>query len=215
MSNRAKQPIPTIQDLLGFIKRPLSKDEKIPIPQSEFDKLLSTPAPDICDTSDIRSLFRIGEPLNHSRLNDITYAIKKTPFNISSSASENSYIYGWDVNIRAIIESLERSGHSNRNTSEHTATRNLRPDYNRTLDDKCVLRGEEKGPQSSEDPKDELGSKLEWVYDPAPYVFGRWAPPVLTSCNLNIFDRLLLQRVEDDSMCSHSPSFDRSAFSRP
>jgi hypothetical protein len=171
MSNRAKQPIP-IQDLLGFIKRPLSKDEKIPITQSEFDRLLSTPAPDICDASDIWSLFRIGEPLNHMRLNSITFAINQTPFSISNSASKNSYIFGWDLNIRSIIETLERSGHSNHNTSEHTATRNLRPDYNLTLDDKCVLRGEEKGPQSLEDPKEELGSKLEWVYDPAPYVFG-------------------------------------------
>jgi hypothetical protein len=176
MSNRANQPIPAIQDLLGFIERPLSEDEKIPITQSEFDKLLSTPAPDICDAGDIRSLFRIGEPLNHARLNRITFAIQNPPFSISGPATENSYIFGWDLNIRSIIETLERSGHSNRNTSEHTATRNLRPDYNRTFDGKCIFRGEEKGPQSSEDPKEELCSKMEWVYDPAPYVFGRYAP---------------------------------------
>ena len=173
MSNRANQPIPAIQDLLGFIERPLSEDEKIPITQSEFDKLLSTPAPDICDLSDVRSLFRIGESLNHSRLKVIIFAIQKTPFSISGSASERSYISGWDLNIRHIIETLERSGHSDRNTSEHTATRNLRPDYSHTIDEKCVFRGEEKGPQSWEDPKEELGSKLVWVYDPAPYVLGR------------------------------------------
>ena len=173
MSNRAKQPIPAIQHLVGFIEQPLSEDEKIPISQLEFDKLLSTPAPDICDASDIRSLFRIGEPLNHKRLKHITFAIENAPFSISGYASDNSYIFGWDMNIRSIIEILERSGHSNRNASEHTATRNLRPDYSRTIDDKCVLRGEENGPQSLEDPKEELGSKLEWVYDPAPYVFGR------------------------------------------
>ncbi len=173
MSNRVNQSIPVIQDLLGFIERPLSEDEKIPITQSEFDKLLSTPAPDICDAGDIWSLFKIGEPLNHARLDQITFAIKKTPFSISGSASENSYIFGWDLNIRTIVETLERSGHSNRDTSEHTATRNLRPDYNRTFDDKCVLRGEETGPQSSGDPKEELSSKMEWMYDPAPYVFGK------------------------------------------
>ena len=145
------------------------KTKKFP----EFDNLLSTPAPDICDASDIRSLFRIGEPLNHTRLNCITFTIKSTPFSISGPASENLYIFGWDLNIRSIIETLERSGHSNRNTSEHTVTRNLRPDYNHTVDDKYVLRGEEKGPQSLEDPKEELSSKLEWVYDPAPYIFGR------------------------------------------
>jgi len=83
MSNRANRPIPAIQDLLGFIERPLSEDEKIPITQSEFDRLLSTPAPDICDASDIWSLFRIGEPLNDTRLAEITLAVKMTPFSIS------------------------------------------------------------------------------------------------------------------------------------
>ena len=172
MSNRANQPIPAIQDLRGFIERPLSEVEKIPITQSEFDKLLSTRATDICDASDIQSLFRIGEPFNHARLDTIVFAIKTTPFSISGPTSKKSYIFGWDLNIRFIIETLERSGHSDRSSSEHTATRNLCPDFYRTFDDKCVLRGEENGPEDLEDPKGDLGSKVEWVYDPAPYVFG-------------------------------------------
>ena len=65
--------------------------------KSEFDKFISTPAPDICDAGDIqtRSLFRIGEPLNHARFNRITFAIQNPPFSISYPATENSYIFEW------------------------------------------------------------------------------------------------------------------------
>ena len=206
MSNRAKQPIPAIQDLLGFIQQPLSEDEKIPVTQSYFDELISSRTPDICNTSDAKNLFRIGEPLGHGRIYPIIHAIRETPFDISGTGTENSYIFGWDLNIRRIIETLERSGRSSRNSSQHTATRNLRPDYFRTIDEKCVLRGAEKGPENLEDPKEELGSKLEWAYDPAPYVFGRCL--AFHSSNSNVFfDRLLLQRVEDDSLCSRSSKF--------
>ena len=38
-----------------------------------------------------------------------------------------------------------------------------------------------------EDPKEELVSKLEWVYDPAPYVFGKFAPPGFSRLVILIF----------------------------
>jgi len=38
---------------------------------------------------------------------------------------------------------------------------------------RCSLCGEEKELGSKEDPKKELSSKMDWNYNPAPYVLGK------------------------------------------
>jgi hypothetical protein len=201
MLKRANQPIPRIEDLQGFIQKPLSDDEKIPITQMLYNKLISSSPPDISDDNDVQALFKIGEPLDHDRVVPILYAIRSKPLNVAGT--KNSFIHLWDTNIRCIIETLELSGSNNRNTSQHTETR---PDFFFILSEKCPFRGEEKGPENSEDPKDELRVKLVWAYDPAPYVLGR--PMAFHSPISNIFfNRLLLQRGEDDSRRYRSTSF--------
>jgi hypothetical protein len=35
------------------------------------------------------------------------------------------------------------------------------------------IQGEEKSPVDPEDPRAELGDKMIWTYDPAPYVLGK------------------------------------------
>ena len=78
----------------------------------------------------------------------------------------------WDDNIRKLLEHLIPEGKTIRNGNQHTEKRKLRPDFGFLLKKICPFRGEEKGPDNSEDPKAELADKLNWVYDSAPYMLG-------------------------------------------
>lgn len=111
MSNRARQSIPPIHDqnLLEFIQQSLSDEEKIPIGQELYDRLVSDP----CNANDGQALFRIGGPLSQGRIEPIIHA----SFNPGATGKVCSYILTWDTNIRTIIEVLERSGTSNRDSS--------------------------------------------------------------------------------------------------
>lgn len=202
MSKGVNQLIPPIQDLLGFIQRPLSDNEKIPITQRFYNKLISASLPDICDAKDVQTLFRVGEPYDHDRLDPILHAVGFKPFDVAGT--ESSFHHLWDTNIRRIIEVLEMSGNSNRDNSRNTETRKLRPDYSFTVKEKCPFRGEERGPENSEDPKEELASKMNWAYDPAPYVLGG-SMSFHGFISIIFFDRLLLQRDADDPRRSCSP----------
>lgn len=62
-----------------------------------------------------------------------------------------------------------------RDSSHYIATGSLYPDYGFLINQFCVFRGEEKGPENFTDPRKELMDKLQWAYDPAPYVFGYYA----------------------------------------
>ena len=170
MSKRANQPIPPIQDLLGFIQQPLLDEERIPISQELYDQLISSSYSNPCNANDVQALFRIDKPDTHCRIEPIIHAIVFSPH---VTGNESSYHHIWDTNIRSIIEVLEISGKSNRDSTRSTETRELRPDYSFILKKRCPFRGEEKGPDNTEDPKAELSSKLEWACDPAPYVLGR------------------------------------------
>jgi hypothetical protein len=77
--------------------------------------------------------------------------------------------------VRRILELLIPDGKSIRNSNLHTATGQFRPDYSFILQNLCTFRGEEKAPGNPADPKKELWEKLEWAYDPAPYVFSYYA----------------------------------------
>ncbi|KAF8576604.1 hypothetical protein K439DRAFT_646707 [Ramaria rubella] len=48
----------------------------------------------------------------------------------------------------------------------------MRPDFGFLVQNVCVFRGEEKGPENPEDPRAELADKLMWVYNPAEYMLG-------------------------------------------
>ena len=74
--------------------------------------------------------------------------------------------------MRYILELLIPVGRSIRDSSQHTATGSLRPDYGFLLRNLCAFLGEERLPDSNEDPKAELSNKPAWAYDPAPYVLG-------------------------------------------
>ena len=74
-----------------------------------------------------------------------------------------------------IIELLISHGRSFHDSNQHTAPGYSLPDYGFLLDKLCVFRAEEKSPTNTDDPKKELAQKLEWPYDPTPYVLGYYA----------------------------------------
>ncbi|CAA7260723.1 unnamed protein product [Cyclocybe aegerita] len=164
---RRKSQLPSCAELCGLLKEPLSEEEKIPISKSMYNWLISYLPPDSCLDKDISTLFKIGEP-DVIALAIFTTVCMPPP----SSGTEDSFHSFWDRNIRHIIELLIPSGKSIRNSNQHTATRKLRPDYGFILQSICPFRGEEKGPENLEDPKAELADKLNWVYNPAPYMLG-------------------------------------------
>jgi hypothetical protein len=91
----------------------------------------------------------------------------------SDDGTEYSFVGLWDTCIRNPLEHLIPDGVSIRNSSKFTSTKDDRPDYGLILSNVCPFRGEEKSSISTEDPKSELGRKLLWTYDPAPYVLGK------------------------------------------
>src|SRR5206468_3748614 len=87
--------------------------------------------------------------------------------------TEYSFVELWDANIRKPLEILVYNSTFVRNSSRNMSTGSERPNYGLILNHVCPFRGEEKSPSNKEDPKSELGRKLAWTYDPAPYVLGK------------------------------------------
>jgi hypothetical protein len=165
--------IPEICELLTIADQPLREDEKLPILPHDMESLCSSvfQHEDICLESDISILFRIGADRPQIS-SEVLSLISRSP---PPDGTESLFISFWDANIRWILEYLIPEGKSIRDSNEDTGTGNLRPDYGFLLENLCVFRGEEKPPGSRADPKQELSDKLEWAYDPAPYVLGYYA----------------------------------------
>jgi len=191
-AKRRHVPLPSLEELLGVIEAPLLDSEKIPISKLQFDSLTLSYGTDICTSDDLRSLFVIGEPpLVFVHL--LATVSQPAP----PTGTEESFRYFWDNNIRLPLELLLPTGRSIRNSNHHTETALLRPDYGFLINQICSFRGEEKGPENSKDPKEELADKFNWVYDNAPYVFGECIDSESVHF-LKHFRRLLLQRDCND-----------------
>ncbi|KAH9148386.1 hypothetical protein AeRB84_008250, partial [Aphanomyces euteiches] len=89
--------------------------------------------------------------------------------------TESSFLHYWDNIISDTLYFLFRDigAKINRDTDNSTSTSTYRPDYVFLLFNVCVFRGEEKTDGvDAEVPRNELIDKLQWTYDPAPYIFG-------------------------------------------
>ena len=166
-SKRLKNTVPSVEELKGVLKKPLLESEKVPITESFYTSLISMLLPDRCDEDTIGTLFKIGE-LDPNLLLFFSAVATSSPV----GGTSNSFISFWDDNIRKPLELLIPTGKSIRNSNQHTETRKLRPDFAFLVKGVCSFRGEEKGPENFEDPKAELANKLNWVYEPAPYMLG-------------------------------------------
>ncbi len=151
--------------------QPLSDDEKIPLGSDRFLSLINTTTLAArCSRADVGALFLSEDGSGYSALDEIFFVVSDPPPQSGTEASSHSF---WDQNVRSILELLIPVGRSIRDSSWHTATGSLRPDYGFLLRNLCTFWGEEKSPDSNEDPKAELSNKLAWAYDPAPYVLGQ------------------------------------------
>ncbi|GJJ15307.1 hypothetical protein Clacol_009583 [Clathrus columnatus] len=171
-SKRVKAGLPALYELPSIADRPLSEEEKIPLSKKFMRSLISREVNDICTANDVALLFRTSDYGADVTLTRFYTAVILHP---PLEGTGERYHGFWDRNINDIIEFLVPNGKAQRNSNQNTATKNLRPDYAFLLNRFCPFRGEEKAPNSTDDPKAELSKKLEWVYDPAPYVLGYYA----------------------------------------
>lgn len=168
---RPKPTLPPVNELVGFLERPLSEDLKIPLLQYQYDCLISNNFEDLCTSKDLNILFCVSKFENsfgfYSKF--VSASLWNNP--PSNVGTEYSFVSFWDNNIRYPLELLLPDGNFVRNTSKHMSTNRDRPDYGFLLSNACLFRGEEKS-FLNEDPRAELGNKLVWTYEPAPYILG-------------------------------------------
>ncbi|PKK69323.1 hypothetical protein RhiirC2_781156 [Rhizophagus irregularis] len=171
---RPKPTLPPVNELVDFLERPLSEDLKIPLLQYQYDCLISNNFEDLCTSQDLNILFCVSKFENsfgfYSKF--VSASLWNNP--PSNVGTEYSFVSFWDNNIRYPLELLLPDGNSVRNTSKHMSTNRDRPDYGFLLSNACLFRGEEKS-FLNEDPRAELGNKLVWTYEPAPYILGYYA----------------------------------------
>lgn len=80
--------------------------------------------------------------------------------------TEQSFISCWNDSIRATLKFFLPEIDCDRNTSCNSSTLTNRPDLVALYNSKCLFRGEEKGPNDSDDPRQELVDKLNgWDYE--------------------------------------------------
>ncbi|TDL22019.1 hypothetical protein BD410DRAFT_840139 [Rickenella mellea] len=167
--------IPNLADLEVYLNAPLDTEEKIPISEKDWRKLILA-NPHICKhkcyPEDLERLFTKTEDesadfIYHS-LHEAIICEPPDPL-----GTEDSFHSFWDRNI---LEPLLKCLGRPRWIRNSNNTGNLRPDLGLFLNLVCVFRGEENKPSfAGKHPRDELADKSRWDYDPAPYVLGYFA----------------------------------------
>ena len=78
--------------------------------------------------------------------------------------TEDSWHVFWDSVITVPLHKFCPSLNFSRNSNQGSSTSTKRPDLVCTIDGIAVFRSEEKGPNATSDPAEELVDKLEWTY---------------------------------------------------
>ena len=174
-----KQPLPMLDDLRDFLQLPLDECQKIPISQYSFDTLLYEDPVDPDNSlteSDISKVFRVHNFYSIGRLSGNFTRVLSIDVP-GKEATEETFHHFWDTHIRDVLQAIlgPRVVELYRNSSYPLSTLMWRPDFWSLVDNLCLFRGEESAYNTSEDPRDELSSKLAgWPYPPAPYIFGNF-----------------------------------------
>jgi hypothetical protein len=203
-------PVLRLQDLHTYLRQPLAEDEKIPISQRKFDRL-SNPSlvgyPALAlNAEELAELFRVST-------DERAYSAE-TPFlgAINTECPENGtegvFHSTWDDNISKILTFILSYAERIRNSNRNTSMALKRPDYGLLVKGHCVFRGEEKGSDSSGDPAQELVNKLEWSYDPLPYILGLSWILLSLKAYLCICCRISRKYHGRQFCCNYSPSFE-------
>ena len=119
----------------------------------------------------MNKIFRVSETESTILRHRVFANVVECP-QYSSNGTEDSFHSIWHDNIGKTL-GLVLLGEAIRNSNHHTSTALKRPNYGFLLNGKkCLFRGEEKAPGSSEDPRVELLDKLVWTYDPLQFILG-------------------------------------------
>ena len=156
-----------------YLKKPLEEAEKVPVSQREFTAQLnrhSHATSDLLDREGLRSIWRVSdnEQAPDLAMRTILFVIENTP---PSGETEAAFHKFWDNLIDDTLH-IAQPGKTFRDTDRNMSTGMARPDYGFCMRGHCLFRGEEKAPGSKQNPKDELITKLEWSYDPLPFILG-------------------------------------------
>jgi hypothetical protein len=174
-AKKTRTQLPPLRDLFAILDRPLDEAERVTISNEAYDDLI-TPLherDDTCKEEDVAILFKRGDIDVLSPLSNLYAVVVESP---GATGTEEYYRGFWDKNIKDVVELVSQHGKSFRSNNRNTETKRMRPDFGLLIQDVCVFRGEEKGPENPEDPRAELVDKLTWVYDPAEYMLGGWDP---------------------------------------
>ncbi|KAF9528749.1 hypothetical protein CPB83DRAFT_906517 [Crepidotus variabilis] len=167
-SKHIHNPIPPVDSLCAIATKPLFQSDKILLEDAYFSSLLSAHLPDICTEKDIEKLFILGDT-TILPFHAIFSAIASAP---PPPGTDSLFIHFWDGNIRIPLEILIPRGRSIRSDNSRTEVQLGRPCFGFLVNNICVFRGEEVGSYDSEDPKEALRNKINWVYDDAEYLLG-------------------------------------------
>lgn len=174
MLSRWSKPVPgldNLESLRRYFELPLKDEDKIPITQAYFDRLCGQHAlhrPIIAEA--LPNLFRVSaDECAEEALEIFSRAVKQEP---PQTDTDGVFHFTYDMNISEIVGFILSNSRYGRNTNHNTSTTLQRPDYNLTINNHCLLRGEEKGVNSTGNPRNELVEKLVWTYSPLPYIFG-------------------------------------------
>lgn len=174
--NKAAIPLPHLEELNHFLKQPFLPKEKVPVSSDFYRKAVPTldslDSLNWCSSSVLEGLFHVDESRSASELlHLLTIAIKCRP--PPNDGTESSFHSFWDKNIGDILLGLVPNCRQIRDSNNPTSAYLERPDFGLLFRLICLFRGEEKPEDfSGQHPRDELLSKLNWNYDPAPYVLG-------------------------------------------
>jgi len=181
-----------IFQLLVYVSRDLTEDEKVPLSHHEFSSL-EMDAKNMCSEVDLKQLIRPSEDENAEHLwrTYLLPTIHRGP--PDENGTEAPYISFWDRNIRDVLTAIITEGEIRCivcDSDQDTSAFVQRPDFALLTGGICVFRREEKPPvYAGTHPKDELTERMVWAYDPAPYILGQ---PFSSNALALLFIRVIL-----------------------
>ena len=162
--------------LRQIINTPLAEDEKIPITQVEFDRMVkfTTDRFEALHANDLAALFRVSEEdtapliLRHVACR----VVENRLLPLARGTDRSEFISFWEDLIGQTLR-LVLQGFPIRHSDRSMSTGLLRPDFGYLMGGYCLFRGEERAPGLIREPIKELKDKIvDWSYGTLDYILG-------------------------------------------
>eukprot|EP00027_Filamoeba_sp_ATCC50430_P010109 CAMPEP_0168543294 /NCGR_PEP_ID=MMETSP0413-20121227/1807_1 /TAXON_ID=136452 /ORGANISM="Filamoeba nolandi, Strain NC-AS-23-1" /LENGTH=572 /DNA_ID=CAMNT_0008573233 /DNA_START=50 /DNA_END=1768 /DNA_ORIENTATION=- len=162
------ETVPPLADLAKFLHTSLPK--KIPLKEQTFSNWAQrVSVPDV-------TMETVFERSTHVHCENLISFLETSLIAMPPRGpTEDSWHAFWDTIITFPLLKFCPSLKYTRNSNRGTSTSSKRPDLVCTVNGLAVFRSEEKGPDSTADPAEELQDKLHWNYQGLPYVLGYYA----------------------------------------